>query len=88
MCHNFGGTVQAGIPLNITSYRCMGEEERVFWCDFFQEAKNLMAILKMKGESEPLTPSSSLKEKYKTAIERYRGQNIRQVLCLETIFSF
>lgn len=81
-----GTCMPKGIPLDEDALVDMTPEERTFWRDFLQEAKD--AVEKREKGERFCTPPPSLKVKFQTAITRYRGGQYCQVQALLAIFSF
>ena len=85
MCHTF--RTQKGAPLDQETLSRMGLEERTFWEDFLQETKKIVDKNRKENKKEPFTMSPSLKEKFQTAITRYKGEQYCQIQQIRTLFT-
>lgn len=78
--------MQAGVPLDDLTISKMEEPERSFWTDLFEEANKVTNEMRERGEREPFTPPSSLKEKYEEAIEKYNGAIYCPIKHIQMVF--
>lgn len=82
------GRIQIGMPMTEEDLLNMAPDEQVFWHSFHGEAKETIAKMKESKLKPPFEPPSSLREKYRIAIEHYHGDVYCPVKQLEQIFNF
>lgn len=80
--------IRIGVPMTDEFIESLNEGEKKFWQSFHQEAKELIKILKEKGNNLPYAPTESLQKKYEKAIQEYAGAKYCHVRQLESIFNF
>ncbi len=86
-CHDVGSP-QRGIPMTDEVISAMSVEEQAFWVDFLGEAKGLVEGARARGEERPLTPTDSLRRKYRKALTEYDGEGFCQMRQIKEIFGF
>jgi len=86
MCHPIGFPQDE--QLDEATLSGMGEEERLFWEDFLEEAMTVFKEREERGEEEPYEPTPSLRGKFVIAVTRYRGDKYCQIRQLREVFSF
>lgn len=85
MCRR--SSIQKGVPLNEMTLSEMSKEERKFWEDFLEEAKQIIDKKEAKDGTKPFRPPLSLKRKYREAITKYDGGKYCQIRQLQEIFA-